>query len=409
MNWLSDTMRKATTWTHRHGQAETPDQALPTLLDLHSAHAGKVTDKWSGYFGVYDRLLPLLRNQPIALLEVGIQNGGSLEVWAQYFPRARKIIGVDIDLKCSELRFDDPRIRIIVGDINSAATLLAIHEDEGIFDLIIDDGSHVSGDIVRAFCHLWPRLAEGGLYIVEDMCCSYWSAFDGGLHHPASSEAFFKSLSDCINAEHWGNGQMAVSHISSILERHEAALTDDQVAQVHSIEIANSIVTIRKAAPDMNRMGKRVVGGSIALVNPGVLALDGTVWVSEERDNCYSRSPAGVVLPARVNSGYCPCCEQATEFWERDAWLRDHYICKVCESIPRMRALQHVLASQFPHWKQSSIHESSPSNRNIEQFSNDYSSSQYYGNELLGSTVPGGVRNENLDLHSPSNPLISLS
>jgi hypothetical protein len=108
-------------------------------------------------------------------------------------------------------------------------------------------------------------------------------------------------------------------------------------------------------------------------------------------------APAGVVAQARSNPRYCPCCEQATEFWERDPWLRDHYLCRICQSIPRMRALQHVLNSHFPDWKSSGLHESSPSNRNIEQYCGNYSSSQFYGNEGLGTVFPGGVRNENLE------------
>jgi hypothetical protein len=43
-----------------------------------------------------------------------------------------------------------------------------------------------------------------GIYIVEDLCCSYWQDFEGGLNDEASSMAFFKSLVDVINHEHWG-------------------------------------------------------------------------------------------------------------------------------------------------------------------------------------------------------------
>ena len=51
-----------------------------TLHQLYSKHNGKVSDKWSLYLMEYDRLLNDYRDKPMRLLEIGIQNGGSLEI-----------------------------------------------------------------------------------------------------------------------------------------------------------------------------------------------------------------------------------------------------------------------------------------------------------------------------------------
>lgn len=47
------------------------------------------------------------------------------------------------------------------------------------FDIIIDDGSHVGRMQLEAFESLWPHLAPGGVYIVEDLMFGY---LDMGLH-----------------------------------------------------------------------------------------------------------------------------------------------------------------------------------------------------------------------------------
>ena len=47
------------------------------------------------------------------------------------------------------------------------------------------------------------------------------------------------------------------------------------------------------------------------------------------------------------NNGYCVICEKETTFIEHNDWLRDHYLCSTCHSIPRQRALIHVLNTFF--------------------------------------------------------------
>ena len=64
-----------------------------SLRQLYDSHSGKVSDKWSSYLEVYDRVLGTYRSTPVRLLEIGIQNGGSMEIWARYFETARALIG----------------------------------------------------------------------------------------------------------------------------------------------------------------------------------------------------------------------------------------------------------------------------------------------------------------------------
>jgi len=63
----------------------------------------------------------------------------------------------------------------------------------------------------------------------------------------------------------------------------------------------------------------------------------------------------------KTNPGYCPVCERNTVFIEYGEWLRDHYRCYHCNSLPRHRAFISALNQFFPEWPDLVLHESSPS------------------------------------------------
>src|SRR5262245_6318262 len=95
---------------------------IDTFRDLFEAHEGKSSDKWELYLGVYETLFAPLREKPITLLEIGVQNGGSLEIWGEYFRNATAIVGVDINPQCPSLRFEDKRISVVCGDAKHVET-----------------------------------------------------------------------------------------------------------------------------------------------------------------------------------------------------------------------------------------------------------------------------------------------
>jgi SAM-dependent methyltransferase len=59
--------------------------------------------------------------------------------------------------------------------------------------------------------------------------------------------------------------------------------------------------------------------------------------------------------------GFCPICEAPAKFVSHYSWLRDHYRCEGCGSIPRQRAVMLMLQDLAPNWRELAIHESSPS------------------------------------------------
>jgi len=208
---------------------------MKTLTEIFSEHEGKVVDKWTSYVPEYERLFAPLRGKPIALLEIGVENGGSLEIWDKYFFRATAIVGCDIDAACQILRFSSANIHIVTGDASSRECARQIALIASDFDVVIDDGSHKAKDVIASFARYFPRLKRGGIYIIEDLHCSYWIEHQGGLANPYSAVSFAKTLTDIINHEHWGVANKRRELLTKYAQRHDIEFDDDALAAVHSI------------------------------------------------------------------------------------------------------------------------------------------------------------------------------
>ena len=207
-----------------------------SLSQLYAEHEGKVSDKWTLYLREYDRLLSPYRSKPVRLLEIGIQNGGSLEIWRRFFENSLVLLGCDINVDCGKLVYTDPVISLVIGDANLDAVEQRISTISPEFDIVIDDGSHRSGDIVKSFSRYFPKVNNGGIFIAEDLHCSYWSEFEGGLYAPYSSIAFFKRLADVVNHEHWGVAAAREDILSSFQKEFECQFDVTSLAEISSIE-----------------------------------------------------------------------------------------------------------------------------------------------------------------------------
>lgn len=119
------------------------------------------TDKVSGhcYGDSYDELFSSFdRTDPLNILEIGSQKGGSLCAWKEFFPNS-KVTGVDIiDVIKPEYKMEG--IRHVVSDIKEWKT------DER-FDIIIDDGSHFLSDVMYVVKEFLPKL--DGIMVIEDV------------------------------------------------------------------------------------------------------------------------------------------------------------------------------------------------------------------------------------------------
>ena len=134
------------------------------------------------------------------MFEIGVAQGGSLDMWNRYFGPYAQIVGIDINPDCKRLESDQISIRI--GDQADAAFLGQLIEEFGHPDVVIDDGSHRMSDISNTFEFLYPKLSPNGVYFVEDLHTCYWPEYEGGLHKPESFIELAKQLIDELNAMH---------------------------------------------------------------------------------------------------------------------------------------------------------------------------------------------------------------
>lgn len=246
----------------------------PGLVQLHEAHDGQVLEKWTGNLHRYDRIFQGMRDDPVRMLEIGVQNGASLALWARYFARAQVLVGCNINLDDSNVQHDDPRIKMVASDATAPGALTRIMDHSGQFDIIIDNGSHRSGDILRSFLLFFPTLSERGLYVIEDLHFNYFPDFEGGLRNTASSLAFFRMLTDFINRIHWQEQQDPIELLHPFAAAYEIDFDPVIFQRVASVEFLNSMVILRSGPATEIGLGQRKVRGRVAPVDDAVLGLD---------------------------------------------------------------------------------------------------------------------------------------
>lgn len=143
---------------------------------------GYETDKtlMPHYLLNYEKFFPDLAEKEIKLLELGVNYGGSLKMWRDYFEKGL-IVGIDIN----NIDIEDPtgRIKFYSGLQEDEKLLDKVSAEcapEG-FDIIIDDCSHIGSLSQKSFWYLFENhLKPGGIYVIEDWGTGYWDSwFDG--------------------------------------------------------------------------------------------------------------------------------------------------------------------------------------------------------------------------------------
>jgi len=158
--------------------------------------------KWYQYFPAYEAHFQRFRNRHITIFEIGVGEGGSLDLWRAYFGPFATIVGIDIYPRCKQLEGEQIHIRI--GSQTDLQFLGSIIEEFGAPDIVIDDGSHLQPHINATFDFLYPKVAKNGVYLVEDLHAAYWSDHGGGLLRAGSFIETAKGYVDKMHADYIG-------------------------------------------------------------------------------------------------------------------------------------------------------------------------------------------------------------
>lgn len=118
-----------------------------------------------GYLDTYEKYLEPLRDKEIVLLELGVAGGASIKMWREYLPKA-KVYGIDNNPDCAGEG-------IFIGSQTDESFLDKVLYEIGEVTMMVDDASHYAPYTILTFQHLFPKLAHGGLYFIEDTHCFY--------------------------------------------------------------------------------------------------------------------------------------------------------------------------------------------------------------------------------------------
>lgn len=189
------------------------------LEEYFYSNKGRLIHKWKHYFEVYDRHFSRFRGQPIVILEIGVSQGGSLQMWKDYFGPNAKIYGIDINPKCSEL--EEENIKIFIGSQSDRCFLRNIKEQVPPIDILIDDGGHTMRQQIVSFEELFTHIKDDGIYLCEDVHTAYWLQYGGGHKRMGSFIEYSKNFIDYINAWHSKQHSLKVNEITkSVFSAH---------------------------------------------------------------------------------------------------------------------------------------------------------------------------------------------
>lgn len=158
----------------------------------------KKINKWSNYFEIYEKHFNAFIGKKILFLEIGVQNGGSLKMWRDFFGSNATIVGIDIDSNCKVHEDVEDNIHVRIGDQSDANFLQSIIDEFGIFTIVLDDGSHHAKHIWKSFSYLYPLLKNESLYMIEDLEHAYYPKSGSNLEENFINKT--KHFLDLLNA-----------------------------------------------------------------------------------------------------------------------------------------------------------------------------------------------------------------
>ncbi len=220
-------------------------ETLPELAERYGSDKGPRKHR---YTELYELLFRPFRDTEITFVEMGLLIGGpehgfdagretrdlpSIRMWLDYFSRA-SIVGLDI----SDFSwFDHPRFRFVQCDMDARANIARAGAEIGEANIIIDDASHASHHQQNGFLELFPQLASGGLYVIEDLRWQPKTFEKPGITKTA---ALFRGFAEQRRFDHCDPDTQAAfdalaDDISGcfVFQAHYTKTRRDQVAVIH--------------------------------------------------------------------------------------------------------------------------------------------------------------------------------
>jgi len=186
----------------------------------------KPSIKWKSYFEIYNNMFQKYKNKKITFVEVGIDRGGSLFIWKDFFSNDSRIIGIDTNPAAKKL--EEHGFEIFIGDQSNESFWSDFYKKVGNIDILLDDGGHKNIEQIITLNSSLPYINNDGKIVIEDTHTSYIKKH---YRNPSmfSSMNFFNLIVDSINRR------------SPVVNNTKANIYTNKV---HSVNFYESIVEL---------------------------------------------------------------------------------------------------------------------------------------------------------------------
>lgn len=120
--------------------------------------------------GFYEHYFSQYRDKEVNVLEIGIDQGGSIALWSEYFQKG-KIFGADI----TPVRFNPNFLNLK----NTTLYYENAYSDQFVskienMDIIIDDGPHTIESMIYVVRFFASKIKSNGMIVIEDIQEMSW-------------------------------------------------------------------------------------------------------------------------------------------------------------------------------------------------------------------------------------------
>lgn len=176
-----------------------------------------------GYAEWYDKIFEPLEHRPANVIEVGVSGGWSLLLWDKYLKHpSSQIVGIDplYDLPerklpgTSEHAKSVKRISMLDDVKKGYSDRVKLYYDNAYdqhtprkfanntYDIIIDDGSHITRDKIFFVRNYWRKVKVGGWLVIEDYHWAYDQSVMDALLYTLTGKgqviSYFNTLSPSL-------------------------------------------------------------------------------------------------------------------------------------------------------------------------------------------------------------------
>jgi hypothetical protein len=156
--------------------------------------------KWLQYFPAYARHFSQFIGKEVHIMEIGVQSGGSLDMWKEVFGPGAHVYGGDINAKCK--LYEDNQTKIFIGD-QGPEYWAQVKKEVPRIDILIDDGGHMPDQQTGTLGMMLENLSPNGIYMTEDVHGvdnPFWQALK--LNQLDSNMFHFKDLGKLVSSVH---------------------------------------------------------------------------------------------------------------------------------------------------------------------------------------------------------------